>query len=362
MRIAHVVNTMQVGGAEVLVAGLCRTLRELGHDISVHCISGNGAVGEQLQREGLAVYAHRFNSRVRRTWQLMEAFRKLRPDAVHCHNVAPTVVGAPAARLARVASVVSTRHSLVAPPHIMRDELQYSLAARCCDYVVGVCQATCMNLRNLPLSPAHKIRCIYNAAARPRPAYDLSSRKTGFTLIHVARLAAIKDQETLLRAFAIAKKNVPNASLWIVGDGTLRSRLEQLATELGVAPAVTFFGEQADVGPYLTAADTFIISSVSEGLPMALLEAMSTGLPAIVTDVGGMPEVVRMAGSGAIVPPGNPYALATEICCLANDPTTLKKWGAQARNSYEQNFAPARMAERYLQLYRGQLEAAAGTS
>jgi glycosyltransferase involved in cell wall biosynthesis len=350
MRIAHVVNTMQVGGAEVLVAQLCRMLRRLEHDVSIHCIAGSGVLGKQLHGEGIPVHQEFATSRIGRMLRLADAFRRLRPDVVHCHNVAPTVVGAPAARLARVASVVSTRHSLVEPPHIVRDELQYSIAARCCDHIVGICQATCTNLRTIPLIPKHKITCIYNGVARmcPKPILAETSR---VTFVHVARLAAVKDQEALIRAFAIAHRRLPGAVLWIVGDGMLREHLQRLAVELGVDSAVTFFGEQAQVAPYLMAADIFLMSSLSEGLPMALLEAMSVGLPAIVTDVGGMAEVVRLAGNGSIVPPRNPESMASQMCSLAGNPIALKEFGLRARNCYEQHFSLEHMAQNYLNLY-----------
>ena len=96
----------------------------------------------------------------------------------------------------------------------------------------------------------------------------------------------------------------------MVGDGSERAKLESLAVELGIAEQVTFWGQQLDVAPFFSAADAFIMSSKSEGLPMSLLQGFSLGLPAIVTDVGGMAEVVRLAKAGFAVSATDPAEMA----------------------------------------------------
>ncbi len=117
----------------------------------------------------------------------------------------------------------------------------------------------------------------------------------------VGRLAAVKNHPLLLRAFSAAIEKRPDLRLWMVGDGPERGALEALTAELGVAGQVKFWGQQLDVAPFFSAADAFIMSSRSEGLPMSLLQAFSLGVPAIVTDVGGMAEVVRLAQAGMTV-------------------------------------------------------------
>src|SRR6202000_2774302 len=111
--------------------------------------------------------------------------------------------------------------------------------------------------------------------------------------------------------------DLPDIQLWIVGDGTQRAQLEQRSAELGLEANVKFWGQQLEVARFFASADTFIMSSISEGLPMSLLQELSAGLPAIVTDVGGMAEVVRLSGAGMVVPAGDADAMAAAIVQIA---------------------------------------------
>ncbi len=127
MKIVHVVDSMEVGGAETLVAQMCRLQREQGHDPQVYAIAKLGALGERMRAEGFRVEAEVGRKLIDSTLGFLRLFRAFRPDVVHLHNPTPTIYAAPAARLAGAASVISTRHSLVAPPrnHVM--ERKYAL-------------------------------------------------------------------------------------------------------------------------------------------------------------------------------------------------------------------------------------------
>src|SRR4029077_126154 len=193
---------------------------------------------------------------------------------------------------------------------------------------------------------------IYNGAspvdnhAAPRP-------KFGFTLLYVGRLAPLKDHCTLLQAVSLVRMHHPDVRLWIVGDGPLEFGLRKLTDELGLNECVTFFGEQADVSPFLLAADLFVSSSVTEGLPVSLLEAMSVGLPAVLTDVGGMGEIARLSGAVTLVPSCDPEGMAAALCDALARRQELPKMGKLARHCYEQYFRPERMLDDYLSLYQG---------
>src|SRR6202012_4712030 len=105
----------------------------------------------------------------------------------------------------------------------------------------------------------------------------------------------------------------PGLEFWIVGDGAVRAELEALAQELGVGDQVRFWGQRMDTAEFFCPGDAVAMSSVSEGLPMSLLQAMSMGLPAVVTDVGGMAEVVKLADCGLLAPVGDSEAMADAI-------------------------------------------------
>jgi glycosyltransferase involved in cell wall biosynthesis len=353
MKIIHVVYSLEMGGAEILVAQLCRLQREHGHDVSVIAYSNLGTLGEQLVAEGFSILVLGEAAFPKTFVRFVSAFRRLRPDVVHCHNPAPTLQAAIPARLVGTGSVLSTRHSLVAPPYNLSEEKTFNFVARFCNWVVGICDATCENLRQIPGAHREKIVRIYNGVDPIIPAPPESRpAKKGFTLLFVGRLAPIKDLSTLIRAAALAIRRVPDLHLWIVGDGAERSRLESLVAELGAGENVTFWGERLDVAGFFSAADIYCMSSLSEGLPMSLLQAMSAGLPAVVTDVGGMAEVVRNASAGLTTAVGNAEAMADAIVQLASDPEHRRVLGKNARNAYLQDFTLERMETSYRELYR----------
>lgn len=352
MKIAHVVDTMEVGGAETLVSQLCRLQREGGHEPRVYAIGALGVLGKRLRDEGFIVESglgKGLSNSVRIFYRL---FRDFRPDAVHVHNPTPTVYAAMPAKLAGVRTVVSTRHSLVASPHKHVGELKYGVASMCCDWVVGICDATVANLKNLRTVPNRKIIRIYNGVVPVQPTGKGDQLvKSGFTLLYVGRLARVKNLSFLLTAFKDALAARRDLRLWIVGNGSERGSLEYQARQLGILGQVVFWGEQLEPARFFSAADCFVMSSISEGLPMSLLQAFSAGLPAIVTDVGGMAEVVRFARAGVAVPVANPGQMAKAILDVAGSEKLRSEMSQSARSSFQSSFELSIVADAYSRLY-----------
>jgi glycosyltransferase involved in cell wall biosynthesis len=174
----------------------------------------------------------------------------------------------------------------------------------------------------------------------------------GFTLVYVGRLAPPKDVVTLLHALAKVRSRGRDVFLWIVGDGKLREPAERLCSDLGLTDAVTFWGEQVCTGDFYVAADAFVLSSSTEGLPVSLLEAMAAGLPVVTSAVGAMPEVVNGGGGGFVVPAGSIEGFAAAIDRLAGDAALRSDMGKAGRAHYLAHFTLGGMADRYLELYR----------
>ena len=353
MKIVHVVYSLEMGGAEILVAQLCRLQRANGHDVSVIAYSNLGALGETLVDDGIPVLVlgeAPFVKTFRRFWNEL---KRLRPEVVHCHNPAPTLQAAIPARLTGTRCVLSTRHSLVAAPYDVKEERAFNFVARFCDWIVGICDATCENLRHTPGAHRNKIVRVYNGVDPVPPAPPEEwPEKRGFTLLFVGRLAPIKSLQTLIRAAVLAAPRVPGLQLWIVGHGHERQRLEDLVKELAADNLVTFWGEQLDVAGFFSVSDAYCMSSTSEGLPMSLLQAMSIGLPAIVTDVGGMAEVVKNAHAGLATPVGDVEAMAEAIVHVALDENRRAVFRDNAQTAYAELFTLERMDAAYMELYR----------
>ena len=352
MKIVHVVYSLEMGGAEILVAQLCRLQRANGHDVSVIAYSNLGALGETLVADRIPVLVlgeAPFLKTFRRFWAEL---KKLRPEVVHCHNPAPTLQAAIPARMTGARCVVSTRHSLVAPPYDMKEERTFNFVARFCNWVVGICDATCENLRHTPGARKDRIVRVYNGVDPVTTAPPEEwPEKRGFTLLFVGRLAPIKSLHTLIRAATLAEASVPGLQLWIVGHGHERQRLEDLVKELDAEDLVKFWGERLDVAGFFSVADVYCMSSTSEGLPMSLLQAMSIGLPAIVTDVGGMAEVVKNAHAGIATPVGDEEAMAEAIVRMASDERQRIVFCENAMTAYEELFTLERMDAAYMELY-----------
>jgi glycosyltransferase involved in cell wall biosynthesis len=353
MVIAHVIDSLGIGGAEMVVSALCRSHAAAGHRVEVHCLFAAGALAPELARDGVPVYVHAAGSAWGCAWRLFRAFRRSRPDVVHCHNKTATSRAAAAARLIGARAVISTRHGMGPSPFRLRTELKFWMtAAALCDRVVTVCDAARQNMAAAVRLLAHKVVTIPNGAHPPRDGGQPIAAKRGFTLVTVGRLARAKGVDTLLRAVAVARVAVPDLHVWIVGGGEEAAALRQLRAELELGSVVQFCGERRDVGNWLRAADVFVLSSTSEGLPIAMLEAMAAGLPAIVTDVGALPELMAQSGAGHTVPAGSVDGLAHAIVDFANRRHQLAALGERASQCYRGRFTTERMAADYFTLYQ----------
>jgi glycosyltransferase involved in cell wall biosynthesis len=337
----------------VLIAQLSRLYRERGHYVEVHGLQDGGVIGDQLGQEGFPVFIHGPQSRWHVTRSLIRAFLHSRPNVVHCHNALVTNWVVPAALWARVPVIVSTRHGLVAPPYRWGRELQFVVVSRWLKAVVGVCQATTNNLAAIPWAARDRLITIYNGTApAPQPATPLELPKRGFTLLYVGRLAVPKDFPTLLRALALVRAIRKDVFLWVVGEGELRPSVEKLCDELRLNDAVTLWGERADTGAFFDAADVFVLTSTSEGLPVSLLEAMAAGRPVVAAAPGAVPEIVEGGRCGFVVPIGSSEGVAEGILRLAGDSALCASKGEAARAHYLHYFTAERMADRYLEVYR----------
>ena len=358
MKIIHVVYSLKMGGAEVLVRQLCKLQRAAGHDVSVCVYEGIGMVGEAIQQDGVAITVMGEAHPLKTMWRYCRLFSESEPDVVHCHNQAATTHAALAARLAGVRRVITTRHRVdPVETNSLRLERLYSVMGRFCDAVVGICETTCEALRRAPWADSARVVRVYNGVDAVERMDNVELEKHGFTLLFIGRVAPEKDLATLIRAVVLAAPRIPGLRFWVVGDGRVRPQLEELVAELQVGDQVKFWGQRMDTAQFFSAADAFVMSSITEGLPMSLLQAMSLGLPAILTDVDGGAEVARMAESGLLVPLRDPAAFAEAIVRLAGDAGLRVRLGANAAAAYWADFTLEKMGDGYMQLYRHGLDA-----
>jgi glycosyltransferase involved in cell wall biosynthesis len=351
MKVHHILDSLQVGGAERLVLALAAEQRRRGQEVTVHSLHGAGPLEKEFQAAGARVVRHSGGGLARVIRSVRAALSCDRPEVAHCHNVHATVAGAAAARLSGVRRIITTRHGSSRLSFLK--EAKFWAAARYCHWVAAVSEPARASLASFALSFPHKLVVVTNGAILPEGGEGAAPppRGAGFLIVSVGRLTQEKDYPNLIAALAIARREAPDARLWIVGEGAERAAVEDAIARHGVGDAVLLAGYQGNVREWLREADVFCLASKAVGLPVALLEAMAAGLPAVVTDAGGMTAVVEGAGCGIVAPRANPEALAAALVQMARDEEGRKEMGRRARAAFEEKYTIARMADDYEKLY-----------
>jgi glycosyltransferase involved in cell wall biosynthesis len=173
-------------------------------------------------------------------------------------------------------------------------------------------------------------------------------------LVAIGNLYPVKGHRFLIEALQRIAPEHPEACLLIAGRGDQFEPLKELSVSLGIADRVRLLGLRDDVPALLSAADVFVLPSLSEGLPIAILEAMFAGKPIVASDVGDIGAA--LAGCGRLVPPGNADALAAGLHQLLSDPTAARRMGEAARSRARTEYDVDHMTERYKTLYQRALE------
>jgi L-malate glycosyltransferase len=168
----------------------------------------------------------------------------------------------------------------------------------------------------------------------------------------VARLREVKRHQDMLDGFALASADRPDVQLVLVGDGELEAQLREQAGRLGIAERVQFLGPRGDVEALLPLFDAFVLTSSTEGMSNAVLEAMACGLPVIATAVGGNPETLDAPRTGLLVPPFAPEQLAEAMRALLADPIRMREMGRRARERAVERFSIDAMVAGFDRLYR----------
>ncbi len=350
LRVVHVTLGLDMGGLEKLLVEFARHADRDRHELRFVSLSTRGPLADDVERCGWPVTALEEPDGLRPglVFRLAGLFRRWRADVVHTHDDKPLLYAASAARLARVPRVIHTRHGQSYT--ITRRQIALvNLAARLTDRFVCVSEdAARLTVRQGVA--ARRVGTVWNGIDLTRFRYQ-AARPDGPAVI-VARLNPEKDIETLLRATALAVREAPDFRLEVAGNGPCLPALKQTAAELGLGEHVRFLGEVRDVPGLLARARFFVLSSVSEGVSLTLLEAMASGLAVAATRVGGNPEVVVDGETGLLVPAREPAALAAALLRLHRDAAERGRMGTAGRRRVEEHFDVRGMVARYEALYR----------
>ncbi len=363
LRVLHVVENLDVGGLERVVVDLVRGARAC--EPAVACLGDGGALADDVRGAG-----HPLRALARRRgvdWfllpRLVRLARRHGARVVHCHNRGPLVYGAPAARLAGGARVVFTAHGArtAGRPHAARWRRLGLLDAVVCvsaDAARIATGAGGVDPRIVHVIPNGIDVTRFDAPVdRGETRRRLGIPATAVVAGIVARLTRAKAHDVLLDAFERVASRRADAWLLVVGDGELRNAVEERVRAMDARERVVLAGERRDVPAVLAAMDVFVLSSVTEGLAVTLLEAMAARRPVVATRVGGNAEVVVDGETGRLVRPSDPVALADAMLEVMARPPAAEAMGRAGRARVEARFSTRAMVDAYERLYASLVDA-----
>jgi glycosyltransferase involved in cell wall biosynthesis len=362
LRILQVIDGLNVGGAEVLLVDLVRSLREAGHAVQV-AYSTPGPLAARLAEMGAPLTRLPRFARVDPflLLRLVRLMRREKPDIVHTHLFKSDLHGRLAARWAGVPVVVSTAHNNDAWAKRAPLGWLYGRTAQLADRIIAVSDEVREYQIKYTFLPPEKIVTIDNgvdlcrfegqesAGRALRAEFGIASDAPLVGII--GRLTPQKDHAAFLQAAVQISTALPAARFLVVGDGPLREELIAQARSFKLEEAVIFCGLRSDIPAVLAALDVLVFSSRWEGLPVSLLEGMAAARPIVSTAVGGVPGAAADGESALLVPPADPSALAEATLRVLRDPALARKLSAAARARVREKYSLDSMLKRTLALY-----------
>ena len=381
IRVLRVIARLNMGGPALHVTYLAQGLAARGYETTL--VAGTSRAARSRWPSSPTARASRScgcpasrasSRRVRdavAAWRVARIIRRVRPDVVHTHTAKAGAIGRVAALLARPwrrPVVVHTFHG-----HVLRGYFGHAgtllfraietALARTTDRLVAVSPEVRDELVSLHVAPRAKFSVVrLGIELEPRVRFDGDPaemrRRQGiaahkFVVGWFGRMTAVKRTDDLLTMLAALRERGVDALLLLVGDGDDRERLEQRAHDLGLARSCLLVGYQEDVAPWYAICDAVVLTSVSEGTPVTIIEALAAGRPVVATRVGGVPDVVDEGETGFLVRPHDTHALAERLEILARDPERgAPRWAPPGASVRSARYSVERLVDDMDGLYR----------
>ena len=349
MRILHVITSLRTGGAEKLLVEMLPRLKNYGHEVDLLLFDGiNTPLYSELKSRGIKINYLSVKGNVYNPYNIIRLRKYLRGyDIIHTHNTAcqyyvPIALGAKHHTI-----LITTEHNT----HNRRrsiwgfkilDKLMYNRY----NHIISISQKATDNLSDY-IGHSYKITTINNGIDLSKFSSELSApNKDGEIIVTmVAAFRPQKDHQTLIKAISLLPDNY---KLWLVGDGIMRPKIENIISDLHISDKVKLWGNRDDIPSLMSKSDIILLSTHWDGLSLASIEAMASGRPFIGSDVDGLHDVI--ADAGILVPPGNAEILASEIKSLIENPEkynlTVRKCQTRA-----QEYNIDKTVEQYNKLY-----------
>jgi len=341
----QVTHSLAVGGSEQLAAAIAEAGLRHQIQMSICALNQGGDLEALLRSVGVAthVIGRRPGIQPALIVELAKLFRREKVTVVLTHHLGQLLYSAIGARLAG-ARLVHVEHEFYTLASAKAKRL-LRVAGSLAERIIGVTEEVERFLLEDVHLPPSKVNLIRNGVDMFRFGPPTGHEREALRIPRgrpivgtVGRLDATKDHRSLIAAFRTVVTTVPDAVLVIIGEGPMRLALERDVKRYGLGESVRLFGERLDVPALLPGLDVFVLSSVNEGLPLALLEAMACARPVVVTDVGGVAGVVDRGRAGIVVAPRDVDGLAKAIIGLLRDRVRAAQLGAAGRSIVEQRY------------------------
>jgi L-malate glycosyltransferase len=360
-------DTLNLGGTEVQLTQIAARMNSERYRVTVGCLRAEGPLLPMLKSAGIPVKEFRpaegllTRSGVAQILRLARFLRRERFDVVQTNDLYSNLLGVPAAWLARVPVIISSRRDLsrwwwYTPRNRRILRFIQSLST----FVVVNSEAVREFLIGEDGFDGRTIRVIRNGvdlerfspATMPKARATVAEQGDQQVVITVANMNIEgKGHVDLIDAARLICNTLPKTKFLLVGDGPERQKLERKVAELQLENNVVFLGHREDVPHLLSYSNISVLPSWWEGLPNVVLESMAAGVPIVATNVGGTPEIIEHMWNGVLVPPRNPSGLANAVLELLQDSTLAEKLGGEARAHVERNFNYGRVLRELQTLY-----------
>ncbi|MDN5331266.1 MAG: hypothetical protein PWP45_491 [Tepidanaerobacteraceae bacterium] len=288
-------------------------------------------------------------------FDIVKILKKEKIDIIHSHGLLAAAIGTAAALVAGTPRIVTTLHNFP------KNNFQNRLAGYFLRYnhkIITVSQKMAEEVSKYFSIPVEKLAVIYNGIdLKTLEKFNISTfkRENSYSFLNIARLIPEKGIDVFLKASALLLERIPldkiDLKFYIAGTGPMEIKLKNLATELGLSEKVIFLGFCPNIYEILSCSDALVLSSISEGLSLSLLEAMAMGKPVIATDVGGNPEIVKSGITGILVPPAEPNVLAAAMEYIIKNPDAAEKMAINARHMVMERFSHEHMVDALQNLF-----------
>jgi sugar transferase (PEP-CTERM/EpsH1 system associated) len=370
IKIAYIVASLGYGGVEKYVVDIVNNINKKKFSPTVFTFKKDGPLKKLINPD---VKIHEIEKKNGNSLLFpLRLGRLLKEDSisiVHSNNWSTFGEATIAASVARVPTMIHAQHGIemndaeayVKSKRFIRNRLRQGFS-QLTDRIVVVSQATKNFVCNEWKTPECKVQLLYNGididTFSPRSNKEYNSLRTKLNIEQkqtvigcTGRLMTVKNFPFLIRAFHKISSSFPDSILLLIGDGPERKNIESLTAKCNLNDRIILAGHRDDIKDLLHVLDIFVLPSISEGVSLALLEAMASGLPIIASNVGGNPEVIENNKSGLLVRSNDHDHLAELLSLLLNDEGRREQLGNAARKRVEGKFDKANMMKNYEQLY-----------